>query len=165
MSFLILPDKFNPLHVHFGPLVKNNDSDGVFSRIIYSTKDIALNGVGIMFDLNETTHESHYNKMYITFDPDAPTNSNTVLQLQTIEIAILEKYAGHVTAEPRRCVHSLANQLKTGCIKTHAHAASSDDNFDIDHHVDSSTRCVMLKICGVWESKGECGILYKFANC
>lgn len=161
MSFLIYPDKFKPSHLHFGPIVKNNDYDGNFSRIIYSTKDITFNGVGIIVDLNDTTHEVHYKKIFIRFDPDSATNLNVVHQLQTIETEILEKYVGQVVREPRCCVHSLAENLKNGCIKAYANDASNDD----PGHKSSSSRHVMLKICGVWETQEECGILHKFITC
>jgi|LakMenE18May11ns_1017448.scaffolds.fasta_scaffold9955777_3 hypothetical protein len=160
MSFLILPHSFNPAHIHFGPIVKNNDSDGNFSRIVYSTKDIAFNGIGIMTNLHDTKHECHYKKMFIRFDPDTPSNLKTLRQLQTIETAILQQYVEHVMRETCHCIYSLAEQLQSGCIKAYTNDAT-DTN---DHHIDSSNRNVMLKICGVWETNRECGILYKFIN-
>jgi hypothetical protein len=170
MSFLISPCDFDSIHLHFGPTVKNNDSDGNFSRIIYSTKHISFNGVGIMVDLADVQHESHYKKTFMRFDPHAPENSTTMTRLQTIENEILDKY---VIKESLRCVHhSLAEQLNVGCIKAYtndgagAGAGNSDDQADCSHgHGHASKLQVMLKICGVWETKGECGILYKFIKC
>ena len=172
MSFLISPCDFDSIHLHFGPTVKNNDSDGNFSRIIYSTKHISFNGVGIMVDLADVQHESHYKKTFMRFDPHAPENSTTMTRLQTIENEILDKY---VIKESLRCVHhSLAEQLNVGCIKAYTNdgsgagtgAGNSDDQADCSHgHGHASKLQVMLKICGVWETKGECGILYKFIKC
>jgi hypothetical protein len=170
MSFLISPCDFDSIHLHFGPTVKNNDSDGNFSRIIYSTKHISFNGVGIMVDLADVQHESHYKKTFMRFDPHAPENSTTMTRLQTIENEILDKY---VIKESLRCVHhSLAEQLNVGCIKAYtndgagAGTGNSDDQADCSHgHGHASKLQVMLKICGVWETKGECGILYKFIKC
>jgi len=166
MSFLISPCDFDSIHLHFGPTVKNNDSDGNFSRIIYSTKHISFNGVGIMVDLADVQHESHYKKTFMRFDPHAPENSTTMTRLQTIENEILDKY---VIKESLRCVHhSLAEQLNVGCIKSYTNdgAGNSDDQADCSHgHGHASKLQVMLKICGVWETKGECGILYKFIKC
>lgn len=174
MSFLISPCDFDSIHLHFGPTVKNNDSDGNFSRIIYSTKHISFNGVGIMVDLADVQHESHYKKTFMRFDPHAPENSTTMTRLQTIENEILDKY---VIKESLRCVHhSLAEQLNVGCIKAYTNdgagtgAGNSDDHADCSHghghgHGHASKLQVMLKICGVWETKGECGILYKFIKC
>jgi hypothetical protein len=179
MSFLISPGDFDSIHLHFGPTVKNNDSDGNFSRIIYSTKHISFNGLGIMVDLADVQHESHYKKTFMRFDPHAPENSTTMTRLQTIENEILDKY---VIKGSLRCSvhHSLSEQLNVGCIKAYtndgagagtgagAGAANSDDHADCSHghgHGHASKLQVMLKICGVWETKGECGILYKFIKC
>jgi hypothetical protein len=83
----------------------------------------------------------------------------TLRQLQTIETTILQQYVEHVMRETTcHCIYSLADQLQTGCIKSYTNDAT-DTN---DHHAD---RHIMLKICGVWETNGECGILYKFINC
>lgn len=158
MSFLILPHSFNPTHIHFGPIVKNNDSDGNFSRIIYSTKNISFNGLGISVEFNDTVQEYHCKKTFIRFDPTTCANSNTVRQLQMIENVILEKYMRRVIGDTRQCVHSLSEQLQNGCIKAYTNDASSDTNGHGHGHV-------MLKICGVWETNGECGILCKFTKC
>ena len=177
MSFLISPGDVDSVHLHFGPTVKNNDSDGNFSRIIYSTKHISFNGLGIMVDLANVQHESHYKKTFMRFDPHAPENSTTMTQLQTIENEILDKYVGHVTKDSLRCVHhSLAEQLNVGCIKAYTNDGSGtgtgDDQADCSyghghgHGPGHASKIqVMLKICGVWETNGECGILYKFIKC
>jgi hypothetical protein len=177
MSFLISPGDFDSVHLHFGATVKNNDSDGNFSRIIYSTKHISFNGVGIIVDLADVDHDSHYKKTFMRFDPHAPANSTTMTRLQSIETEILDKYVGRVIKDSLRCVHSLAEQLNVGCIKAYTNDGSvvsgsgsgyghSDDHVDCSHgHGHASKLPVMLKICGVWETKGECGILYKFIKC
>ena len=161
MSFLILPSNFNPAHIHFGPIVKNNDSEGNFSRIIYSTKNISFNGIGIMTELNDIIQEHHCKKMFIRFDPNAYANSNIVRQLHMIETVILEKYIGRVIRDTRQCIFSLSEQLQNGCIK-----AYTNDSLDTNmNHNDSTNVSVMLKICGVWDTKVECGILCKFIKC
>jgi len=163
MSFLISPCSFDSIHLHFGPTVRNNDSDGNFSRIIYSTKHISFNGVGIMVDLEDVIQDCHYKKTFIRFDPHAPANATMVSQLQTIETEILEKYVGHVAGgETMRCVYSLAEQLNGGCIKAYTNDGSGDDPLD-DRA--PPIKQVMLKICGVLETKGECGVLCKFIKC
>lgn len=161
MSFLILPHSFNPTHIHFGPIVKNNDSEGNFSRIIYSTKNISFNGLGILIEFNDTMQEHHCRKTFIRFDPNTSINSDTVRQLQMIETAILEKYIGRVVRDTRHCIHSLSEQLQNGCIKAYTNDMSGTDTSCND----SFNGHVMLKICGVWETNGECGILCKFIKC
>jgi len=166
MNFLFYPRDFNPAHVHFGPIVKNNDSDGNFSRIIYSTKNISLNGIGIAIELNDAVVETHYKKMFIRFDPNSAANSSMVSQLQTIESTIIKKYVEHVVRDTRHCVHSLAEQLSNGCIKAFTNDALGGDTDGCIHGSASNpSNQVMLEICGVWETKDECGIIHKFIKC
>ena len=162
MSFLICPDKFNPCHLHFGTAVQNNDAtDNKFSRIIYSTKHISFNGVGILVDLAGTRRESYYNKMLIRFDPDLPDNQRILAQLHDIECNILSKYAGAFMGSTHRCVHLLRDQLNSGCIKAYMNERANDANAN-DH---ANGTHVMLKICGIWETNHECGMTYKFIKC
>ena len=161
MSFLILPSKFNSSHVHFGSPVKNNESDGKFCRIVYSTKNISFNGVGIFVDFVDAMQEIHYKKTFIRFDPAISINAKMITLLQQIETDILEKYVERVIGEMKHCVYSLAEQLNSRCIKAYTNDAS-----DTDTSCNDLLNChVMLKICGVWETKGECGIFYKFIKC
>jgi hypothetical protein len=164
MSFLISPCNFNSIHLHFVPPVKNNESDGNFSRIIYSTKNISFNGVGIIVDLAHVIQDFHYKKMFMRFDPHAFANAKTVSRLQTIEAEILEKYVEHVAGGSRQCVYTLAEQLNGGCIKAYANdACTGHETHDNGHG--ATTHQVMIKICGVWETEGECGIMHKFTQC
>lgn len=175
MSFLISPCDFKSVHLHFGATVKNNDSDGNFSRIIYSTKHISFNGIGLIVELTNVEQETHYKKTFVRFDPHDPANAALMSRLQTIETNILDKYADHAgIKESLRCIHSLAEQLNVGCIKAYindgAGAGNSDDHVDCSHghghgHGCASKIQVMLKICGVWETRGDCGIMYKFVKC
>ena len=161
MSFLIYPHQFDASHMYFGPTVKNNDTyDGNFSRIIYSTKHISFNGIGIVADLTGAKHEHHCKKTFMLFDPELPANATLVSQLQAIESEIVEKYVGSVVGDARRCVHALTDQLKSGCIKAYA-----NDDSDANTTGTSKRNQLMLKICGVWETKEECGVLHKFIKC
>ena len=165
MSFLISPCDFNPTHLHFAPPVKNNESDGNFSRIIYSTKHISFNGIGIMVDMAHVIQDFHYKKVFTRFDPHAFANANMVSRLKTIETEILEKYVEHVAGgEIRQCVYALAEQLNSGCIKAYANDASIGHETH-DNNQTATTNQVMLKISGVWETDGECGIMHKFTKC
>ena len=167
MSFLICPDKFNPCHLHFGTAIQNNNAtDNSFSRIIYSTKHISFNGVGILVDLVGTRRESYYNKMLIRFDPDLPDNQRILAQLHDIECKIVNKYADAVLGGTHRGIHSLQDQLKTGCIKAYVneHRAASCGAAANGNNGNNGNP-FMLKICGTWETNDECGMTYKFIKC
>jgi hypothetical protein len=174
MSFLIYPHKFDAVHLHFGPAVQGDASK--FSRIIYSTQHISLNGIGIVLELASAKHEQHYNKMFVSFDPGLAANQTLVHQLRAIESDIVDKYVDAISGT-QQCIYSLSDQLNGGCIKSYINSNSNmnDANDAFNSIVDAeacagtnaSSNCnkLMLKICGVWETKDECGITYKFIKC
>jgi hypothetical protein len=159
MSVLIYPHNFNAAHLHFGTAIQNNDAnDSKFSRIIYSTKHISFNGVGILVNLADTQQDNHYNKTFVRFDSDLPANKSAISQLQDIECDIVRTYADSDMGMKgtRRCVHSLRDQLNGGCIKAYVNDRAGEN---------ASTPHIMLKICGVWETNDEFGIIHKFIKC
>ncbi len=157
MNFFIYPDKFDPCHLHFGPIMENNihkhatnnpnqnpDVNAKFSRITYSTKHISLNNVGIVLHLHSVKqvhafHHSgnHVNKLMVSYDELHPTNASIVKQLKQIECAIIDKYV-HNALEPgetRRCVHSIEDILKTGHLKVCSHRCEDYDFANPESHV------------------------------
>ena len=173
MSFLIYPSMFDIGHLHFGTVVQNNDDtvDSNFSRIIYSTKHISFNGLGIVMHLSGAKNEQHYNKMFMLFDPALPANQTLVSQLQAIEFKIINNYVHSVLGGVRRYIHSLTDQLNSGCIKAYVndHSVSGGTNDATANAANAIANAngnqLMLKICGVWETNDECGITYKFIKC
>ena len=170
MSFLIYPHTFDMGHVHFGTAVQNNDdtADSNFSRIIYSTKHISFNGLGIVMHLASAKHEQHYNKTFMLFDPMLPANQMLVSQMHDIECKIINQYVDSVLGSARRCIHSLTDQLNSGCIKAYVndHAGSNDVTASgANAIINANGNQIMLKICGIWETNDDCGITYKFIKC
>jgi len=170
MSFLIYPHAFDMGHLHFGTAVQNNDdaTESNFSRIIYSTRYISFNGLGVVMNLSGAKNEQHYNKMFMLFDPALPANQTLVAQLHMIECKIINKYVDSVLGGARRCIHTLTDQLNSGCIKAYVndHSLSNDVTANSANvTVNANGNQLMLKICGVWETNDECGITYKFIKC
>ena len=179
MSFLIYPHKFDACHLHYEPAVQNNDvDDSKFSRIIYSTKHISLNGIGIALDPVGVRCEQHYNKIFASFDASLPANQSIVSQLHMIEQQIVNKYVESVLeGTTRRCMYSLMDHLNSGSIKAYANdnVADSGSGFGSGSsatHTDNAaaimshkSNTLMIKISGVWETKDECGLSYKFIKC
>lgn len=174
MSFLIYPHKFDAVHLHFGPAIQGDASK--FSRIIYSTPHISLNGIGIVLELAGAKYEQHYNKVFVSFDPGLPANQTLVSRLHAIESEIVDKYVDSISGT-RQCIYSLSDQLNGGCIKSYINSNSNmndaNDAFNsiadaeacAGTNVSSNCNKLMLKICGVWETRGDCGIMYKFVKC
>lgn len=160
---MIYPDKFDDRHLYYEPAVQNNDAaDSKFSRIVYSTNHISLNGIGIALDFVGARCEQHYNKMFVSFDPGL--NQSIVSQLRMIEHNIINKYVDSVLEGTRRCIYLLTDQLNSGSIKIYTKDNDDNDN-DNDKDIMSHKRnMMMIKIYGVWETNDECGITYKFVK-
>ena len=172
MSFLIYPHKFDACHLHFGTAVQNNDTaNSNFSRIIYSTKHISFNGVGVFINVSGAKHEHHYNKMFISFDTALPANQALVSQVHAIECKIINKYVDAVLGCTRRIIHSLTDQMNSGCIKAYVNdhvwsgGRTNEANPIGNAIINANGNQLILKICGVWETNDECGITYKFIKC
>jgi hypothetical protein len=162
MSLLIHPHNFNACHLHFKPAVQNNDAVvGKFYHIIYSTKHVSFNGVGILVNLAGSQHDAHYNKVLVQFDPALPANKTVLSQLHAVECAIIDKHVSVMGGGACRRVHSLWDQLNSGSIRAHV----NDRNDSANASANASANHVMLKICGVWETNDECGITHKFVKC
>ena len=169
MSIMIYPDKFDDCNLHYEPAVQNNDADdSKFSRIVYSTKHISLNGICIALDFVGVRCEQHYNKMFVSFDPGLTDNHCIVSQLHLIEHKIINKYVDSVLEGTRQCIYSLTDQLNRGSIKIYAKDNDHDNDHDHDKEKEkdimSHKQNMMIQIYGVWETNDECGITYKFVK-
>jgi len=186
MSFFIYPQKFDTCHVHFGPATQNQNTehtDNKFYRTIYSTNHISLNSMGFImhFIPTKTVHSPYNNKWLMFYDVDHPANASIIAHLRRIEGSIIDKYVHSVSVlgESRQCIHSIADHLNSGCIKAHArhhddndhasyeHGFMSDDELNDaggDHCGNNNNGSLQLivTIFGVWETRTQCGLVYKF---
>lgn len=183
MSFFIYPHKFDACHVHFGPATQNQNNtettDSKFYRTIYSTNNISLNSMGFVMHFIPTKMDQsiYRNKWLVSYDISHPTNINIISQLRKIECGIIDKFMHSVLGESRKCIYSLSEHLNSGCIKAYSHY-NSDNDYSSDHGhgaiddeiTDACDSCggnsnsfqLVVTIFGVWETRTECGIVYKF---
>lgn len=179
MSFFIYPQKFDACHVHFSSATQNQNTENIdskFYRTVYSTNHISLNSMGfVMHFIPTKTDQSIYrNKWVVSYDPVHPTNISIINQLRKIECSILDKFVNSVLGESRQCVYSLAEHLNSGYIKAYSHYHAEND-YSSDHGIatddeiaDICEPCIsngfqlIVNIFGVWETRTECGIVYKF---
>lgn len=185
MSFFIYPNNFDASHVHFSPSTHHTEnSDSKFYRVIYSTKHISLNNIGFVTHFIPTKIIHHPSstphKWIMHCDVDQPHNAGMIEQLRTIECAIIAKFVQSGLGEPQQCIYSLAEHLNSGCMKTHAHhddydhftnhgvmTNEDDGGCDICNGAGSVTSAGFqfnVSIFGVWETRTECGLAYKFTK-
>ncbi len=190
MYFLLPKLKINNREIQFSEKKKNMIIDGEFSKIVYSSPDFILNGLFFYthivvsppgldarirlsqditvktFDdiLNRWENDYHigdnvlpmypYKTMY-KFDPGLEDNRETVVNLCMLEEQILEYYK-KMRGVQKTNVYNLKSSLLNGNIKIHEDA----------QHPRNSTMPLFndyaLKISGVWETKMNVGLTFKF---
>ena len=142
-------EQYNENYVYFCDSIKNNVmSEGNFIRIIYSTPIFSLNGVYLVFTLNNIAIEKYYNKYKCIFDV---TNHIDLLeQINKIENNLLKK----ISIPNKMPQYKIYDQLKNGNIKIFSdYSVKTSTNFDY-----------LLKISGIWETDTQYGITYKFSK-
>ena len=128
-------EQYNENYVYFCDSIKNNVmSEGNFIRIIYSTPIFSLNGVYLVFTLNNIAIEKYYNKYKCIFDV---TNHIDLLeQINKIENNLLKK----ISIPNKMPQYKIYDQLKNGNIKIFSdYSVKTSTNFDF-----------LLKISGIW---------------
>ena len=137
-------DQYNENYVYFCDPIKNNImNEGTFSRIIYSTPRLSINGIFINILLNDICIEKYYNKLKCTYN--IFSNQQLFEDIKIIETALLKKI--NIPKIPQFKIY---DQLRSGCIKIfNENSIISNYNF-------------LLKISGVWESDMHYGLTFKF---
>ena len=147
MNLVKTIEQFNIENVYFCEPIKNNImNEGNFIRIIYSTSLFVLNGIYIGITINYTNVDKYYNKFRCSFD--VSQYKDIISDIQTIEQNLLKK-ANICDKTPQ---YKIYEQMKNGNIKVFS------DSFD------KTNNTFMLKIAGIWETKTEYGLTYKFIN-
>lgn len=138
-------DQYDENNVFFCEPIKNNImNDGNFIRIIYSTNNIALNGIYLLLNLNDITCEKYYNKYKCIFN--TTLHKDIIENIKVIEENILKKY--NIKNKTPQC--KIYEQLKIGIIKLF-NDIGAKPNGDF-----------ILKIAGIWETTNSYGLTYKF---
>ena len=123
---------------------RNTIMEGEFTKILFSNRYVTLNGLylylPIKFVRNGETHQYRCIKDRANFQ--------IITELKELEIKLLEHY--------RQCTQKsvefdtiLSKQLNTGSIRVYQEKERNKSN-----------KCV-LKISGIWESRGKIGLTYK----
>lgn len=132
----------NNQHIHnifFSPTQDNkilNNSN--YTKIIYSTDTISLNGLYFHFHLNNARHKQYHNKYFISFDNVPPELYN----IMYLEKAIL--YKKFPTKKPNYHIFNMIQQKQL--------------NFYSYNTIITNPCPLILKISGIWSNAHECGL-------
>jgi hypothetical protein len=152
MNIISYIDNYKEDYVYFSDPIYNtiiNVPNSKFIRILYSTKEIILNGIYIYIPLNDVVLEKYYNKYKCVFSMGLQ-NKEIIDKIKMIEYNLLKKYKHICTNKTPQ--YKISEQLRTGYIK-------------IFNNISSKYNCnnFLLKISGIWETNNEYGITFKFS--
>lgn len=152
MYLLNNPNTFNQRNIILTKKTQNNIiNDAYFNRIIYSNDKVSFNCLIFCFSLENVNLEVYYKKMKCFFN--YAKNKKNVDQLIKIEKLILDNFTLFNNKTQRE---NLNNSFKMGNIKIH----NIKEKF-ITKGSNKNIR-ILLRISGIWSTKNECGISYKF---
>lgn len=138
-------DQYDENNIFFCEPIKNNVmNEGNFIRIIYSTNNVVLNGVYLLFTLNDITCEKYYTKYRCNFN--VQFHKDIIENIKIIEEGLLKK----CEISNKVPQFKIYEQLKNGSLKIFIDVGNI------------STSSFILKISGVWETQFNYGLTYKF---
>jgi hypothetical protein len=140
-------EQYDENSIFFCEPIKNNImNDGNFIRILYSNRNLVLNGIYIHLSFNDLIIEKHYNKFKCIFNTNI--YKKIITEIKTIEENILTKIK-IINKTPQFKIYE---QLNNGSIKIFCDSIPK-------------TNCsFILKISGVWETPDQYGLTYKFTK-
>lgn len=150
---LVLPIKdFDINGIFFLDKTKNNIlNGGDFYRLLYSTKNVTLNGIFLLINLKITKHEDYFNKIKCYLHNTK--NSECIEMLKQLETVLLSDY---VELNKFENDLQISQQLDLHTIKV----INECENYNI---CDTKREVnVILKISGIWTSGNKCGLTFRF---
>ena len=142
-------DEYNKNNIFTTDSIRNTVIDNSsFIRIIYSTKDISLNGIILTTPFDNFTINKYFNKWRCNYS--VADNNDLIRRICDIEKGILRK---------------VDIEYKTPCYKIHEQLASSFVKIFLEENANNvilNNSQILLKISGIWVSEEEYGITYKF---
>jgi hypothetical protein len=157
MNLLFPVSHFDINNVHFLETKNNIIMDGVFTKIIYLTDIVTLNGIYIhtpfvnMSKQHQQRLAAEKNTVYL----DVFLNKDLIQQLMAIEKKILDHYFEYHCdgKNGKKKTYKLEAQLDSGMIKYYSAPTAATPL--------AATKGFVLKISGVWETQTQMGITFK----
>jgi len=153
MNFIIDPS-YIPMenvlsNIRFLEKKQNIIMQGEFTKIMYSTEGLTMNGVYVLCPLqcssdkpNSVIHthtqsysNTSYHKPMIFFQPNHPENYKTMSYFHSFEKTLIDLYMEHTklyhpsnkhSVHAKTCIYSLYNQLAAGCTKVYRDYCGAD---------------------------------------
>ena len=172
MNVVITSKEYKLTQVYFTEKKPNTHiANSTFNRITYSTNDFVMNGIYIHFELFVKQVEQNFNSnIYnFNFDPTNEHNEKMIEIFKKIEIDLLDKWnrlehsdivrteslVHHTSSRSSRYKSTdIIQQLRSGMISVWKNDLHYTDKPQFHHFI--------IKISGIWENEGGCGLTFKF---
>lgn len=144
---------FEPHYIIINEKTKNNIMDqSDFHRLIYSDEFVSINGIYLIFTLENVNIEKYFNKIKCNFETNQ-TNNKVISNIKSIEKMILNKYRN---TDNKTLACRIQEQLENNYIKLYG---SENINYGKNKEIH-----FYLKISGIWVSNGtnEYGLTFRF---
>jgi len=148
MNIILNLNNINSYNVCFLEPKKNIIMDGLFTKINFLNEYLTMNGIFIIFPIEQYSIENNEKKYYLKFNHTS--NMRTVQEFSKLENNLLELYNTNHNRNKKKSM-LLSKQLFNGYIKIYK------EKVDVIH---DKLRLVM-KISGIWENETEIGLTYK----
>ena len=152
MNIIFENDDFTVENIFFQEKKKNVVVDGCFSKMIYSDDYFTMNGLFFSLPLTINNESACYtqNKHVIYFNSHLQKNLLLITKFSEIENSIINYYKKSNGLKKNNNL-VLTNQLYNGYFKLYK---------ERENH--SLNKKYILKISGLWETRDEVGITFKF---
>jgi hypothetical protein len=161
MNLVLQPSKYSQSNVHFLDTKTNMIMDGNFTKTMYTTENMTMNGIYIEFPIQPESVQSfspssplqkYNNETKYIMKFNIEENRSLLETVFKIEDSILKYYMEYFNITKKHILHSLSNQLQHGVVKYSSSHLTSQKN---------PRKNYFIKISGIWENNYEIGITYK----
>lgn len=153
MILSVALNDFEPHYIIINEKTKNNIMDqSDFHRLIYSDEFVSINGIYLIFTLENVNIEKYFNKIKCNFETNQK-NNKVISNIKSIEKMILNKYRN---TDNKTLACRIQEQLENNYIKLYG---SENINYGKNKEI-----LFYLKISGIWVSNGtnEYGLTFRF---
>jgi hypothetical protein len=148
MNIILNLNNINSYNVCFLEPKKNIIMDGLFTKMNFLNDYLTMNGIFIIFPIDQYSIENNEKKYYLKFKHTS--NMRTVQEFSKLENNLLELYNTNHNKNKKKSL-LLSKQLYNGYIKIYK------ENVHIIH----DKLQLVMKISGIWENNTEIGLTYK----
>jgi len=154
MVLLLTIDQCDPNYIVVGKRQKNKVMDqSSFYKFVYHSPDVSLYNLFLDIQFTNVVIDKHYNKFRLSFNVDE--NKEMIDHLSYLERNIVGLSEFDDTYQVS---YTLRDQLLTGVLKS-----VSSENVRSSAILGSHNQCsIALKISGIWEAKGDYGLIFKW---